>query len=131
MFFCYIPENESELEILILNKSNMDTHICPIETPHSLILQIIYIQSHIVQFIWTPHFTQQNYPTHKSKQYVPLKLPIYQLLLIFNVDLPPQGINLMPILLLILFNFLALLLTIIGYTQILPPFKVWCTSHLH
>ena len=60
------------LAIIKLYASNTDTHIFPLEPPHHTLLQIIYNQIHVVQLICTPHFTQQHYPPHKSKQYPPL-----------------------------------------------------------
>ena len=109
----------------------MDTHILPLKTVRPPFLEIIYNQIHVVQFICTHYFPQQRYPSNKLKQPPPpppfrihsrhQKLPLYQILLIFNVELPPHAMNLTPVPVLLLLNSLPFILPIIINTEILPP----------
>ena len=49
------------------------------------------------------------------------KLTLYQLLLLFCVDLPPQGMKLTPDLIILLFKFLSVILPAIINHKIIPP----------
>ena len=102
--------------------------VSPLQPSCYTLLQIIYNQIHIVQFICTPTFPQQHYTAHKFKRTLPPPLQmqnrhpknhLYQILLIFCVYPPPQVMSLTPVLVLLLFNFLPVILLIIRNHEIL------------
>ena len=120
------------LDTTQLDYSNRDTPLFPLKHLHPHLLQIIYNQSHIVQLICILPFPQRNYTSHKSKLRFPFqmqnrhqKLPIYQILLIFRVELPPRIVNLTPVLVLLLFKLLPLILSIVINHSIIHPLEVW------
>ena len=55
-----------------LDASNIYTQIFHIKTFHPPLLQIIYNQSHVLKFHFTPTSTQKHYPQHETKQFSPL-----------------------------------------------------------
>ena len=67
-----------------------------------------------------------NMSNEKSKslpfqKFIRISFPLYQPLLVFNVVFPPEGTNLTPVLILLLFHFLPVLLPIIRNLEILFP----------
>ena len=56
---------------------------------------------------------------------MPQKTPYYQLLLIFHLDLPPQDMNLTPVLVILLLKFLLVIRPISMNLEILFPLEVW------
>ena len=114
----------------------MDSHLYALKPPHRPLLQIIYNQSHVLQFICTHPFLQQHYPPHKSTPpplsdaEPPTKNPSLSNPYSVFVFLPPQVMIITPVLILLLFKSLPVLLPIIRYTEILLSFKVWvCLVH--
>ena len=49
------------------------------------------------------------------------KIPIYELILIFHVGFPPQGTNLIPVIIVLLYNLVSVLLPIIINHDTPPP----------
>ena len=110
----------------------MDTHIFFLEPPHPPLLQITYNKIHIVQFICTISFPQENYPSHNS---TPLprfwicthhwKLPGYKQILIFHVDIPHKSIKLTTVIVILIFNLFTLLLPTVKNPDMFLPLWVW------
>ena len=114
-----------------LYASNMDTHIYPFAHPTLLLFKLF-----IIRPIYSNGFLRlilpDNINLHKSPNFFPYfwmqkhhwKIPIYQLLLLFFIYLPPQGINL-PLILMILFNYIIpVILPAIQNHDILIHFQV-------
>ena len=66
----------------------MDTHQLPLKTPHTPLLGIVYNKIHVFLLIFTPTFSQHNYPSHKCKLFPPIldaeQSPKHSSLLIHN-----------------------------------------------
>ena len=63
--------DQNNLATTKLYDSNKYIHIIPIKYSHPTILQIIYNQTPIVQYICIDPFNRWYYPSHKSKQCPP------------------------------------------------------------
>ena len=101
LFFPSVSHNH--LPTIELDASNKDTRLTLLQYAQPPIPQMIYNKTHVVQYLCSPPFHPSYYPSHKSKQHpAPFqvwnwhqKLSLYKVLLLFNVNLPPQWIKIL------------------------------------
>ena len=92
----------NHLAITDLDTSNKDTHLIPLYPPHPPLTQIIYNQTHVLQYLCSPpliddmilHTIPNNCSPFQMWNWHQ-KLSFYQLLFLFSVEVPHQGMNIL------------------------------------